>query len=621
MTSTDAAAISRKHVTGGAFLIEDAAPGDVFTPEDFTPEQRQIAQVTEDFAERSILPRVPGIEAKDLSVTKALLRQAGELGLLAVDVSEEHGGLALDKVTSALIADRIAVCGSFSVSFSAHAGIATLPLVWYGSEDQKKRYLSKLASGEWIGAYALSEASSGSDAMNIRTHARLSPDGRHYILNGEKMWTSNAAIASLFTVFAKVVNDKAMDDKAPDEKTGGGKFSAFLVEAGTPGFTIGGEEHKMGIRGSSTCPLAFSDCMVPVENLLGEPGQGHRIAFNILNVGRYKLGAAALGGARIAFRNGLRYGRERIAFGKPVTSFGLIQEKIAESAALIFAGEALVYRVVGAIDTALADVHEDLSGAGIGQRIAEYIIECSIVKIWCSEMLERVADQMLQIYGGYGYTAEYPAERSYRDARINKIFEGTNEINRLIVTGWMMKRAAEGRLALLPAIQRVIDELLAGPAPHPSAAGPLGGAKALLASAKKLGLVCAGAAHRKFGQALADEQEVMGALADMVIEVLVLESAILRAEKMSLQEKNPAHTGKTGGRPETAIRLAQLYASRSFPIVRNAAERVIGAVAEGDELRTQMAILRRLSKHEPVNTVRLGRQVAEEMVAAGRYTM
>jgi alkylation response protein AidB-like acyl-CoA dehydrogenase len=595
MTSSSVAPNPAKRVVGGAFLIEDAVPADVFTPEDFTEEQRQIAQATADFAERSVLPRVDEIEAKDFAVTKALLRQAGELGLLAVDVPEQYGGLALNKVTSALIADRVAVCASFSVSFSAHAGIGTLPLAWYGTDEQKEKYLGKLASGEWVAAYALSEASSGSDAMNIRTQARLSPDGRHYILNGEKMWTSNAAIASLFTVFAKI---------------DGEKFSAFLVEAGTPGLTIGKEEHKMGIRGSSTCPLAFSDCIVPVENLLGEPGKGHRIAFNILNVGRYKLGAAALGGARIAMRNGIRYGKQRIAFGKPVTAFGLIQEKIAESAALIFAGEALVYRVVGAIDTALADLEEGSGdfGAEIGKRIEEYAIECSIVKVWCSEMLERVVDQMLQIYGGYGYTAEYPAERSYRDARINRIFEGTNEINRLIIAGWMMKRAAEGRLALLPAIQRVMDELLAGPVARPSDGGPLAAERALLSSAKRLGLFSSGAAHQKYAANLADQQEVMGALADIVIEVLAMESAILRAEKM--QERSPA-----------AVRLAKLYAARSFQIVQSAAERVIGAVAEGDALHTQMAIFRRLSKHEPANTVALGREVAEEIIAAGRYTL
>ncbi|HEY4051449.1 MAG TPA: acyl-CoA dehydrogenase family protein [Acidobacteriaceae bacterium] len=595
MMSTSAVASKAKRVVGGSFLIEAVGPEDVLTPEDFTQEQKQIAQATEDFAEGSVLPRVAEIEQKHFDVTRALMREAGDLGLLGIDVPEEYGGLELDKVTSALIADKVAVCGSFSVVFSAHVGIGTLPLVWYGTHEQKKKYLAKLVSGEWISAYALSEASSGSDAMNIRTQARLSPDGKHYILNGEKMWISNAGMANLFTVFAKI---------------DGEKFSAFLIEAQTPGLTVGKEEHKLGIRGSSTCPLILTDCMVPVENLLGEPGKGHHIAFNILNVGRYKLGAAAIGGARNAFRNGVRYGKERIAFGKPITSFGLVQEKIAESAALIFAGEALVYRVVGAIDAALAEL--DKSAANVGQevqkRIEEYAVECSIVKVWCSEMLDRVVDHMLQIHGGYGYTEEFPAERSYRDARINRIFEGTNEINRLIITGWMMKRAMQGRLALLPAIQKVMDEVIAGPVPRETATGPLAEQKAALAAAKKLGLFCAGAASQKYAANLADQQEIMGALADIIIEVLVMESAILRVEKMQ-------------GGNQTAVRLAQYYAARGFRVIESAAERVIGAVAEGDMLRTQMTIFRRLSKHEPVNTIALGREIAEEMVSAGRYTV
>jgi alkylation response protein AidB-like acyl-CoA dehydrogenase len=594
MSASVAEPSARKQTVGGAFLIEDARPEDVFTPEDFTDEQRQIAQTTGEFAENSVLPRVSEIEAKDFAVTRALLREAGDLGLLGVDVPEQYGGLELGKVTSAIIADHIAISGSFSVSFSAHCGIGTLPLVWYGTAAQREKYLRKLASGEWVAAYALSESSSGSDAMNIRTQAKLSPDGKHYILNGEKMWTSNAGFADLFTVFAKIDGDK---------------FSAFLIERSTPGLSVGKEEHKLGIRGSSTCPLVLSNCMVPRENLLGEAGKGHHIAFNILNVGRYKLGAATIGAARSCLRSALRYGKDRIAFGKPIVSFGLIQEKIAECAVGIFAAESLVYRVVGAIDAALADVDpnaENLSRE-VQKRIEEYAVECSIVKVWCSEMLDRVVDQTLQMYGGYGYTEEYPAERSYRDSRINRIFEGTNEINRLIVTGWMLKRAMQGSLALLPAIKRVMDEVMAGPVGRVESAGPLAGEKALLSAAKKLGLFAAGAASQKYAADLPNQQQVAGALADIIIEILVMESAILRAEKMQ-------------ARGDSAIRLAQYYAARGFRIVENAAERVLGAVAEGDMLRTQMAIFRRLSKHEPANTIALGRQIAEETVSAGRYT-
>jgi alkylation response protein AidB-like acyl-CoA dehydrogenase len=594
MSASVAEPSARKQTVGGAFLIEDARPEDVFTPEDFTDEQRQIAQTTGEFAENSVLPRVSEIEAKDFAVTRALLREAGDLGLLGVDVPEQYGGLELGKVTSAIIADHIAISGSFSVSFSAHCGIGTLPLVWYGTAAQREKYLRKLASGEWVAAYALSESSSGSDAMNIRTQAKLSPDGKHYILNGEKMWTSNAGFADLFTVFAKIDGDK---------------FSAFLIERSTPGLSVGKEEHKLGIRGSSTCPLVLSNCMVPRENLLGEAGKGHHIAFNILNVGRYKLGAATIGAARSCLRSALRYGKDRIAFGKPIVSFGLIQEKIAECAVGIFAAESLVYRVVGAIDAALADVDpnaENLSRE-VQKRIEEYAVECSIVKVWCSEMLDRVVDQTLQMYGGYGYTEEYPAERSYRDSRINRIFEGTNEINRLIVTGWMLKRAMQGSLALLPAIQRVMDEVMAGPLPRAENAGPLAEQKALLSAAKKLGLFAAGAASQKYAADLVNQQEVAGALADIIIEILVMESAILRAEKMQ-------------SRRESAIRLAQYSTARSFRIVENAAERILGAVAEGDMLRTRMAIFRRLAKHEPADTIALGRQIAEETVSAGRYT-
>ena len=589
------AAATIKRVTGGSFLIEDLRPEDIFTLEDLSDVQKEIARTTVEFAEKQVQPQIPAIEEKNFEVTKGLLRRAGELGLMAIDVPEEYGGLAMDKVTSALISDKIAVCGSFSVAFSAHVGIGTLPLVWYGSAAQKEKYLAKLATGEWIASYALSEASSGSDAMNIRTQATLSSDGKHYVLNGEKMWISNAGMANLFTVFAKV---------------DGEKFSAFLIEAGTPGLTVGPEEHKLGIRGSSTCPLLLADCQVPVENLLGEVGKGHHIAFNILNVGRYKLGAAAIGGAKYAFRNGIRYAKERIAFSKPITSFGLVQEKIADSGAGIFAMESLVYRIVGAIDASLAELDKSAPNATqeIQKRIEEFAVECSIIKVWCSETLDRLVDQMLQLHGGYGYVEEYSAERSYRDARINKIFEGTNEINRLIITGWMMKRAMQGRLALLPAIQRVMDEVMAGPSPREERTGELADQHALLASAKKLSLFCAGAASQKYGAALADQQEVMGALADMIMEVLVLESTILRTEKMQ-------------GRSPLAAKMTKYYAARSFRVLETAAERVIGSVAEGDMLRTQMTIYRRLAKHDAENTVALGRDIAAAMTEAGRYTL
>jgi len=584
-----------KRVTGGSFLIEDLTPNDVFTPEDLSLEQRQIAETTAEFAENRIASQSAEIEAKNFAVSRSLMREAGELGLLGVDIPEEYGGVELDQITSAIIADRISVSGSFSVTFSAHTGIGTLPIVWYGTPEQKARYLPKLASGEWLSAYALSEASAGSDAMNIRTTATLSSDGNHYVLNGEKMWISNAGIADLFTVFAKI---------------GGEKFSAFLVEAETPGLAVGHEEHKLGIRGSSTCPLVLRDCRIPVENLLGEPGKGHHIAFNVLNVGRYKLGAGGVGAARSILREGIRYAKERIAFGKPISSFGLIQRKIAACATDIFAGEAVSARIVGAIDAALLALDKSSSTyeSEVQKTIEEFAVECSILKVWVSEMIGRVTDEVLQIYGGFGYVEEFPAERAYRDARIHRIFEGTNEINRLIITGRMIKRAMQGKLALLPAIQRVMDQVMNGSGPRASFDGPLANEHALVADAKRLGLFCAGAASQRFGNELEDQQEVVSDLADIVIEILVLESTILRAEKM-------------GTKKPLAVKLAKYYAMRSFNVIRNAAEQVLGAVAEGDMLQTQMAILKRLTKRELANSAELGRGIASAMIDAGRYTV
>src|SRR5947209_8416592 len=512
-------------VPGGSFLISNPTPADCFFPEDFTEEHRQIAQMTTEFALNEVVPVSDQIEAKDFSVTRRLIKEASDLGLTSVDIPEEYGGLEMDKVTSAIIADNIAKQGSFSVAFSAHVGIGTLPIVWYGTVEQKKKYLPKLASGEYIGAYALSESTSGSDAVNARTRAVLSEDGQTYTLNGEKMWITNAGFADLFTIFAKCEVKEGKD-------AGKERLTAFLVERGTPGFTVGKEEHKLGIRGSSTCPLILADCRIPASNLLGEVGKGHHIAFNILNVGRYKLGNAAVGAARMCVGNGIRYAKDRKAFGKAISEFGLIQEKLADCAVGVFVGEALSYRAVGMIDTALATVDKH-DTAAIQKAIEGYAVECSIVKVWDSEMLDRVVDDVLQIYAGYGYVEEYPAERAYRDSRINRIFEGTNEINRLIITGWLMKSAMSGKLALMPAIKQLMDDVMAGPLEKEEREGPLAEEQNLLANAKKLTLFVAGAATQKYMQQIAEEQEVMGSIADMIIEVFAMESAILRAEKMA----------------------------------------------------------------------------------------
>ena len=597
MGATTATTVPAESVKGGSFLIEDHRPERVFTPEDFTEEQRHIAKTTQEFVMNEVVPEADRIEAKDFTVTRRLLQKAGELGLLSVDIPEAYGGLEMDKVTSALIADTMSKLGSFSVAFSAHTGIGTLPIVWYGTEEQKQKYLPRLGSGEWIGAYALSESSSGSDAMNIRTRASLSPDGKEWILNGEKMWISNSGFADVFVIFAKI---------------DGEKFSAFIVERGTPGLSVGKEEHKLGIRGSSTCPLILSDCRVPVGNLLGEPGKGHHIAFNILNIGRFKLGAACLGGARQSLLHGISYAKERKAFGKAIAEFGLIQEKLAECAVGVYAGEALVYRTIGMIDAALTSVDKN-NPREIQKRIEDYAVECSILKVWGSEMLDMVVDHVLQIHGGYGYVEEYPAERPYRDSRINRIFEGTNEINRLIITGWLMKRAMTGQLALLPAIKRVMDEVISGPGAQEDREGPLAAERQMLSSAKKLTLFAAGSASQKYMQGLADQQEIMGALADCIMEVFAFESCLLRAEKMvALQSEAAA---------KHSILMTRYYGARAMQTIEAAARKVIAAVAEGEMVRTQMMIVRRLCKYEPVNTIGLGRQIAQHVLQMGRYAV
>jgi alkylation response protein AidB-like acyl-CoA dehydrogenase len=593
-------AIPRTKVSGGSFLLEERKPGEIFTPEDFSEQHQLIAQTAEDFAVNEILPNAEKIEHKDFSVTRDLLKKAGELGLSSVDIPEAYGGMEMDKVTSAIIADHVAKYAGFATSWGGHTGIGTLPIVYFGTEEQKKKYLPKLGTGEMVGAYALSEASSGSDALNCRARAELSKDGKHYILNGEKMWITNAGFADLFTVFAKI---------------NGEKFTAFLVEKNFPGFSIGAEEHKMGIRGSSTCPIILNDCQVPVENLLGEAGKGHVIAFNILNVGRFKLGAMCVGGARVSMENAIAYAKQRKAFGKVIADFGLVREKIANMAVYVYTGESLVYRTVGMMDVALSEVDKSASDAmqQIRKAIEEYAVECSIIKVWGSEMIDYVVDETVQIYGGYGFVEEYPAERAYRDARINRIFEGTNEINRLIITGFLLKRAMSGQLPLMPAIKKLMDEVLAGPSMGEEMEGPLADERKLVANAKKLGLFAAGAATQKYMQAIQDQQEVMGAIADMVIETYAMETAVLRAQK--LIESN----GEAAS--ELPIAMTQVYLSQAMEKIEAAARKVIAAVADGDMMRTQMAILRRLAKYEPFNTIAARQKIAQRVLEAGKYVL
>ena len=593
-------AIPKSKISGGSFLLEERQPSEVFTPEDFTEQHTLIGQTAEEFAVNEILPNVERIEHKEFQVTRDLLKKAGDLGLSGVEIPEAYGGLEMDKVTAAVIADHIAKYAGFATTWGGHSGIGTLPIVYFGTEEQKKKYLPQLAAGEMVGAYALSESTSGSDAMNCRARAQLSKDGKHYILNGEKMWITNAGFADLFTVFAKI---------------DGEKFSAFLVERGYPGFSVGAEEHKMGIRGSSTCPIILNDCQVPVENLLGEIGKGHVIAFNILNIGRFKLGAMCVGGARVSLENAVGYAKQRKAFNKVIADFGLIREKIANMAALIYVGESLVYRTVGMMDAALSEV--DKSGADAlketRKAIEEYAVECSIIKVWGSEMIDYVVDETMQIYAGYGFVEEYPAERAYRDARINRIFEGTNEINRLIITGFLLKRAMSGQLALMPAIKKLMDEVLSGPSTGDEIEGSLVEERRLVAQAKKLGLFASGAATQKYMQAIQDQQEVMGAIADITIETYAMESAVLRAQKL-VEAKGEQQAA-------LAVAMTRVYLTQAMEKIEAAAKRIIAAVAEGDMLRTQLAILRRLAKYEPFNTIELRQQIAQRVIEVGKYTL
>jgi butyryl-CoA dehydrogenase len=591
-------AVPKVRITGGSFLLEERNPNDVFTPEDFTEEHLQIAKTAEEFASNEIVPAAEKLEHKEWALARGLIKKASELGLSSVDIPEAYGGTDMDKVSSCIIADRISKYAGFATTWGAHTGIGTLPIVYFGTAEQKKKYLPRLAAGEIVGAYALSESSSGSDALNCRARAQLSPDGKHYILNGEKMWITNGGFADLFTVFAKV---------------DGEKFTAFLVEEGFPGFAIGAEEHKMGIRGSSTCPLIFTDCKVPAENLLGEIGKGHIIAFNILNVGRFKLGAMCVGGARNSLQAAVEYAKQRKAFGKVIADFGLVREKLADMAVGVFTGESMVYRTIGMIDVALAEI--DKSGANaateIRRAIEEYAVECSILKVWGSEMVDMVVDETVQIFGGYGFVEEYPAERAYRDARVNRIFEGTNEINRLIITGWLLKRAMSGQIPLLPAIKKLMDEVLSGPSMSEGLEGTLAAERAMVANAKKVSLFASGIASQKYMQALADQQEIMGALADIVIETYAAESALLRAQKMIEQQGDSA--------AQLALAMARVYLQHALEKVETSARKVITAVADGDMLRTQLAILKRLLKYEPFNTIALRQQIAQRVIEAGKY--
>ncbi|HWX25567.1 MAG TPA: acyl-CoA dehydrogenase family protein, partial [Vicinamibacteria bacterium] len=487
-TDTTAPVVAAK---GGSFLIEDRHPEEVFTLEDLTEEQRMIRDTAVEFMDKEMVPRIPEILALKYGVTRELLKKAGDLGLLGVEVPEEYGGLGLDKISGCLVAESSARDGSFAVSFMGHTGIGTLPIVYFGTEEQKKKYLPKFASGEWVSSYSLSESSSASDAMNAKAKAVLAPDGKNWILNGEKMWLTNAGFADVYITFAKV---------------DGEHFTAFIIEKGMPGVSLGAEEKKTGIKGSSTRPLILSDARIPKENLLGEIGKGHKIAFNILNIGRFKLGAGCTGGAKLAIRGAVEYGKGRSAFGHPITDFGLIKHKIGEMAIQAYVSESLVYRTAGMIDRNLAGVGINDSAEAL-KRIEEYDVECSMVKVWCSEMLSYVVDENVQLHGGAGFVEDYPAERYWRDARVNRIFEGTNEINRLLIPGRLIRRAMKGDLPVFQKATALLEEITAGPSLRSPDEGFLSAEARMVSGAKKVALMCLGVAVQKFGQHLEEQQE------------------------------------------------------------------------------------------------------------------
>ncbi|WP_219835238.1 acyl-CoA dehydrogenase family protein [Paenibacillus sp. R14(2021)] len=593
---------------GGRFVVEDMAPNAVVTPEDFTDEQIMIGEAARAFLEGEIRPRDAEIEALDYKLTVELMRKAGELGLLGADVPEAYGGLGLDKVSSTLLAETLAEASSFALSVGAHVGIGTLPIVFFGTPEQKAKYLPDLGVGTKIAAYCLTEPASGSDALGARTTARLTPDGTHYVLNGSKLYITNSGFADIFIVYAKVNGDY---------------FTAFIVERGSPGFSIGPEEHKMGIKGSSTCPIFFDDTPVPVANVLGEVGKGHLIAFNILNIGRFKLAAACVGGAKETIGITAKYANARKQFGRPIASFPLIGAKLADMNIATYVMESMVYRTAGWIDEMLQASEAEGGGTGTdvgagaraAKAISEYALECSINKVFATEVLDYVADEGVQIHGGYGYIKEYKIERIYRDSRINRIFEGTNEINRMLIPGTLMKKALKGELPLLRKARALQAELLQ-PMPLPAFSEPLAKETYRIGQAKRTFLAIGGLAVQKYGLALEQQQEVLCLLADMMIQVFAMESAALRTRKMLLRA-DPAAAART----RNAVEMTVVFVQEAMERIDRYAKTALAALEEGDALQTQLAILKKLMRAPIVDTIAIKRGIAARVIRSQQYTL
>lgn len=582
---------------GGSFLIDETNYEHIFTPEDFSDEHQMIGKTTEDYILQDVVPHIDQIENHEFEHSVRLLKKAGELGLLGADVPEEFGGLGLDKISSAIITEKFARAGSFSLSYGAHVGIGSLPIVLFGNQAQKEAYLPGLASGETIAAYALTEPGSGSDALGAKTTAVLNEAGTHYVLNGEKQWITNSAFADVFVVYAKI---------------DGEHFSAFIVEKDFPGVKTGPEEKKMGIKGSSTRTLILEDAQVPKENLLGEAGRGHVIAFNILNIGRYKLAVGTIGASKRVIQLSAEYANQRKQFKTPISQFSLIGEKAANMSAKLYAMESAVYRTVGLFEQrmGLLSDEEQKDGKQIAQSIAEYAIECSLCKVLGSETLDYIVDEGVQIHGGYGFMQEYEVERAYRDSRINRIFEGTNEINRLLVPGTFLKKAMKGELPLLQKAQTLQEELMMM-MPEEPGDQPLDQEKYLLAHAKKIALMVAGMAAMKYGKALDKEQEILVNIADIVNEIFAAESAILRTEKAI------AATGAE--KNEQKLAYTQIFTQEAFLKIEAHAKESLIAMEEGDSLRMSLSALRKLTRFTPINVIAKKREVAKRIFEAEKY--
>jgi alkylation response protein AidB-like acyl-CoA dehydrogenase len=583
---------------GAEYLIAEVNKDEIFTPEDFTDEQKQIADTTEQFVINEVLPFREEIENHNFDKVVELMNKCGELGLLMIDAPEEYGGLELDKATSMLVAERISHSGSFSVAFSAHTGIGTLPLVYYGTPAQKEQYLGRIISGEWVAAYCLTEPGSGSDALGALATATLSEDGKFYLLNGTKQFITNGSFANLYTVFAKIDKEH---------------FTAFLVERTTEGLSVGPEEKKLGIKGSSTTQIILDNAKVPAENLLGEIGKGHKIAFNVLNVGRFKLGAAVTGAAKHALVTGIKYANERKQFGVPIAGFGAIREKIADMTAGIFAAESLVYRLAGLIDDRLATISKDTPDYydAYQQGIEEYSIECAIAKVFCSEILADVVDEVVQIHGGYGFIQEYPAEGFYRDERINRIFEGTNEINRLLIPGIILRRSMKGEIPLQKEAMKAFEALMTPSFVELDDSDPFAREKALLVGLKQSFLVIAGSGVQKYMAAIKDEQELLLAAADMAINIFAIESAMLRAEKML--------PTLSAAKQANAIAAVRVFTFNAAEKTATAARKAAFFIEEGDNLTMILAGIRRFTKYDASGLLQAKRILADAASASEKY--